>query len=399
MKPNSNFFKLRANYLFTDILNRGKAYQETHPNQRLIKLGIGDVTRPLPKPVIDAMHKAVDELSREETFRGYGLEQGSVFLRRTVIEHDYQARGISLDMDEVFISDGAGSDLGNIGDILAIDNRIAVQDPVYPVYVDTNVMAGRSGEWSNDGWNDIVYLPQTADNGFVPSLPKVRPDVIYLCLPNNPTGTTLTKNQLKQWVDYAIENNSLIIYDSAYEIFIEEADVPHSIYEVEGAKKCAIEIRSFSKTAGFTSVRCGYTVVPKATGLNELWYRRQCTKYNGTSYISQRGAEAVYTKEGRAGILENIAFYKRNANLIRTSMSEMGFDVYGGINAPYIWMRTPNNMSSWEFFDLLLNRCQVLCTPGSGFGKSGEGYIRFSSFGKYEDTQEAMQRIKTKLQF
>lgn len=394
MKPNTNFFKLRANYLFTDILNRGKAYQAAHPDQRLIKLGIGDVTRPLPKAVIDAMHKAVDELSHEETFRGYGLEQGSDFLRRTVIEHDYLARGISLDMDEVFISDGAGSDLGNIGDILATNNRIAVQDPVYPVYVDTNVMAGRSGNWTNGQWSDIVYMPQSAENGFVPDLPTVRPDVIYLCFPNNPTGTTLTKTQLKEWVDYALANECLIIFDSAYEIFIEEADVPHSIYEIEGAKQCAIEIRSFSKTAGFTSVRCGYTVVPKQTGLNELWYRRQCTKYNGTSYISQRGAQAVYTPEGRAGIMDNIAFYKRNANLIRTSMQQMGFEVYGGVNAPYIWMRTPDNMSSWDFFDLLLNRCQVLCTPGSGFGKSGEGYVRFSSFGKYEDTQEAMQRIK-----
>lgn len=397
MQPNTNFQLLRANYLFTEIFNRGKAYQEVHPESKLIKLGIGDVTRPLPKAITEAMHKAVEELAHEDTFRGYGLEQGSEFLRETIIAHDYCARGISLDIDEVFISDGAGSDLGNIGDILARENRIAVQDPVYPVYVDTNVMAGRAGEWRDGGWSDIVYLPQSAENGFVPALPSVRPDVIYLCFPNNPTGTTLTKSQLRQWVDYARENRCLIIFDSAYEVFIEEADVPHSIYEIEGAKEVAVEIRSFSKTAGFTSVRCGYTVVPKATGLNELWYRRQCTKYNGTSYISQRGAEATYSPEGHKGVMENIAYYKRNARLISACMREAGYGVYGGVNSPYIWIRTPHGLSSWDFFDCLLNRCQVLCTPGSGFGKSGEGYVRLSSFGRYEDTIEAMERIKTLL--
>lgn len=395
MKINSNFQKLRSNYLFTEIFNRGKAYQLAHPTERLIKMGIGDVTRPLPQPVINAMHKAVDELSREETFRGYGLEEGSDFLRRAIIQNDYLPLGIDLDIDEVFISDGAGSDLGNTSELFATNNRVAVLDPVYPAYIDTNVMAGRTGQWQDDCWSNIIYLPCTSENGFIPSLPREKADIIYLCFPNNPTGTTLTRTQLQQWVDYALQNESVIIFDSAYEIFIEDNDVPHSIYELRGAKQCAIEVRSYSKTAGFTSVRCGYTIVPKETGLNEMWYRRQCTKYNGTSYISQRGAEAVYTAEGRAGIMENIAYYKRNAQLIRSSLTAMGYEVYGGINAPYIWVRTPDNIDSWEFFDLLMNRCQVLCTPGVGFGKSGQGYVRFSAFGTHADTEEAMKRIRT----
>lgn len=395
MNPNNNFKLLRKNYLFTEIFDRGQAYQQAHPEAKLIKLGIGDVTRPLPQPIIQAMHHAVEELAHEDTFQGYGLEVGSIFLRQTILENDYLARGIQFDIDEIFISDGAGSDLGNMSDILAPNNKVAVQDPVYPAYVDTNVMAGRAGQWLNGQWSELIYIPQTAENNFIPELPDTRPDVIYLCLPNNPTGTTLTKSQLQQWVDYARENQCLIIFDGAYEVFIEEDDVPRSIYELEGAEEVAIEIRSFSKTAGFTAVRCGYTVVPKATGLNEFWNRRQCTKYNGTSYIAQRGAQATYTAEGRAGVMQNIAYYKRNARLIRTSMQQAGYEVYGGINSPYIWIRTPNNMSSWDFFDLMLNQCQVLCTPGSGFGKSGEGYVRLSSFGNYELTQEAMQRIKT----
>lgn len=395
MNPNNNFKLLRKNYLFTEIFDRGQAYQQAHPEAKLIKLGIGDVTRPLPQPIIQAMHHAVEELAHEDTFQGYGLEVGSIFLRQTILENDYLARGIQFDIDEIFISDGAGSDLGNMSDILAPNNKVAVQDPVYPAYVDTNVMAGRAGQWLNGQWSELIYIPQTAENNFIPELPDTRPDVIYLCLPNNPTGTTLTKSQLQQWVDYARENQCLIIFDGAYEVFIEEDDVPRSIYELEGADEVAIEIRSFSKTAGFTAVRCGYTVVPKATGLNEFWNRRQCTKYNGTSYIAQRGAQATYTAEGRAGVMQNIAYYKRNARLIRTSMQQAGYEVYGGINSPYIWIRTPNNMSSWDFFDLMLNQCQVLCTPGSGFGKSGEGYVRLSSFGNYELTQEAMQRIKT----
>ena len=393
MKTNRNFQLLRNNYLFTEIVNRGNAYKQSHPDAHLIKLGVGDVTRPLPRPIVDAMHKAVEELSAADTFRGYGLEQGSNFLRQAVVENDYRPLGIDLGTDEVFISDGAGSDIGNTNELFATDNRIAVLDPVYPAYIDTNVMAGRAGEMVAGRWNKIEYLDCTAENGFVPALPKNKADIIYLCFPNNPTGTTLTREQLKQWVNYAIEHKSIIIYDSAYEIFVEDKDVPHTIYELEGATQCAIEIRSYSKTAGFTSVRCGYTVVPKATGLYEMWLRRQCTKYNGTSYIAQRGAQATYTPEGRKGILENIAYYKQNAKQILISLKQMGYNVYGGVNSPYIWLQTPHNIDSWTFFDLLLNHCEVLCTPGSGFGKSGEGYVRLSAFGSHEDTHEAIRRI------
>ena len=393
MKINGHFSQLRNNYMFVDVMNRGKAYQALHPDKHLIKLGIGDVTRPLPAAVIEAMHNAVSELSQEKTFRGYGLEQGYEFLRRAIVENDYRPLGVDLDIDEVFISDGAGSDLGNLSELFDCDNRVAVLDPVYPAYVDTNVMAGRAGEFIDGSWSRIVYLPCTAENGFVPGLPREKVDIIYLCFPNNPTGTTLTRSQLQPWVDYAIDNHSIIIFDSAYEIFIEDSDVPHSIYELPGAKQVAVEVRSYSKTAGFTGVRCGYTVVPKQTGLQQMWYRRQCTKFNGASYISQRGAEAIYTPEGRAGIMENIAYYKRNAALIRQSLTDSGFEVYGGRNAPYIWLRTPCETDSWAFFDTMLNEYQVLCTPGVGFGSAGQGYVRLSSFGKYEDVVEAMGRL------
>ena len=380
--------------MFTEVMHRGSEYQARHPEQRLIKLGIGDVTRPLPKVVIDAMHRAVEDLAHSDTFHGYGLEQGYAFLRHTIVENDYRPLGIDLDIDEVFISDGAGSDLGNTSELFAKNNRVAVLDPVYPAYVDTNVMAGRAGKFTDGQWSNIVYLPCSAENDFVPELPRVHVDIIYLCFPNNPTGTTLDRRQLQQWVDYAIQNKSIIIFDSAYEIFIEDDDVPHSIYELPGAKQVAIEVRSYSKTAGFTGVRCGYTVVPRETGLQQMWYRRQCTKFNGASYISQRGAEAIYTPEGRAGIMENIAYYKQNAAIIRQSLSQLGFDVYGGKNAPYIWLRTPGGIDSWDFFDMMLNRCQVLCTPGVGFGRSGQGYVRLTSFGLHEDTREAMVRLQ-----
>ncbi len=384
---NTNFQQLKNNYLFTEIVNRGNAYQQAHPNAQLIKLGVGDVTLPLPQVVVDAMHNAVEELAHKETFRGYGLEEGSTFLRKAVIENDYKPLGIDLDMEEVFISDGAGSDLGNTSELFEKQNVVGVLDPVYPAYVDTNIMAGRQ----------IVMLPCTLQNNFVPQLPKQRVDIIYLCYPNNPTGTALTHSQLKTWVDYAIENKSIIIFDSAYEAFIREQDVPHSIYEIDGAKQVAIEIRSYSKTAGFTAVRCGYTIVPKQTGLQRMWYRRQCTKYNGTSYISQRGAQATYTPQGKKQIKENIDYYLLNATNIRQSLKSMGYEVFGGVNSPYIWMRTPDNMPSWDFFDIVLNRCQVLCTPGVGFGNCGQGYVRFSAFGSHEQTQEALQRIKQNL--
>ncbi len=380
--------------MFTEVMHRGSEYQARHPEQRLIKLGIGDVTRPLPKVVIDAMHRAVEDLAHADTFHGYGLEQGYDFLRHAIVDNDYLPLGIDLDIDEVFISDGAGSDLGNTSELFARNNRVAVLDPVYPAYVDTNVMAGRAGRFTDGQWSNIVYLPCSAENDFVPELPREHVDIIYLCFPNNPTGTTLDRQQLQQWVDYAIQNKSIIIFDSAYEIFIEDDDVPHSIYELPGAKQVAIEVRSYSKTAGFTGVRCGYTVVPRETGLQQMWYRRQCTKFNGASYISQRGAEAIYTPEGRAGIMENIAYYKQNAAIIRQSLSQLGFGVYGGKNAPYIWLRTPGGIDSWDFFDMMLNRCQVLCTPGVGFGRSGQGYVRLTSFGLHEDTREAMVRLQ-----
>lgn len=402
---NDNFTLLAESYLFSEVAKRINAYKEAHPEVDIIRMGIGDVTRPLCKAAIEAMHKAVDDQADSSTFHGYGPEQGYAFLREAIVEYDYRARGIDMDADEIFVSDGAKSDTGNIGDILARGNRVAVTDPVYPVYVDTNVMGGRAGVLDTDGcWSDIIYLPVTAENGFVPALPSEVPDMIYLCYPNNPTGTTLTREQLKVWVDYARAHHSLILFDSAYETFIRQDDVPHSIYEIEGAKEVAIEFRSFSKTAGFTGVRCGYTVVPKAlkgadskgemVSLNHLWNRRQCTKFNGASYISQRAAAAIYTPEGKQQTRETVDYYLRNAEVLRQGLLDAGFEVFGGTNAPYVWIKTPDETTSWEFFDILLDRCHVAGTPGSGFGPSGEGYIRLTAFNTYENTVEAIDRIK-----
>lgn len=402
---NDNFTLLAESYLFSEVAKRINAYKEAHPEVDIIRMGIGDVTRPLCKVAIEAMHKAVDDQADSTTFHGYGPEQGYAFLREAIVEHDYRARGIDMDADEIFVSDGAKSDTGNIGDILARGNRVAVTDPVYPVYVDTNVMGGRAGVLDTDGcWSNIIYLPVTAENGFVPALPSEVPDMIYLCYPNNPTGTTLTREQLKVWVDYARAHHSLILFDSAYETFIRQDDVPHSIYEIEGAKEVAIEFRSFSKTAGFTGVRCGYTVVPKAlkgadskgemVSLNHLWNRRQCTKFNGASYISQRAAAAIYTPEGKQQTRETVDYYLRNAEVLRQGLLDAGFEVFGGTNAPYVWIKTPDETTSWEFFDILLDRCHVAGTPGSGFGPSGEGYIRLTAFNTYENTVEAIDRIK-----
>lgn len=402
---NDNFTLLAESYLFSEVAKRINTYKEAHPEVDIIRMGIGDVTRPLCKAAIDAMHKAVDDQADSSTFHGYGPEQGYAFLREAIVEHDYRARGIDMDADEIFVSDGAKSDTGNIGDILARGNRVAVTDPVYPVYVDTNVMGGRAGVLDTDGcWSNIIYLPVTAENGFVPALPSEVPDMIYLCYPNNPTGTTLTREQLKVWVDYARAHHSLILFDSAYETFIRQDDVPHSIYEIEGAKEVAIEFRSFSKTAGFTGVRCGYTVVPKAlkgadskgemVSLNHLWNRRQCTKFNGASYISQRAAAAIYTPEGKQQTRKTVDYYLRNAEVLRQGLLDAGFEVFGGTNAPYVWIKTPDETTSWEFFDILLDRCHVAGTPGSGFGPSGEGYIRLTAFNTYENTVEAIDRIK-----
>ena len=404
---NESFLKLPGSYLFSDIAKKVNMFKVTHPDALLIRLGIGDVTRPLPPACIKAMHKAVDEMAKAETFRGYGPEQGYDFLINAIIQNDFEARGVSLDPSEVFVSDGAKSDTGNIGDILHRDNSIAVTDPVYPVYVDSNVMSGRAGELQESGyWNNITYLPCTAENDFQPELPNHRVDVIYLCCPNNPTGTTLTKRQLKKWVDYALANDSIIMFDAAYEAFIREDKIPHSIYEIEGAKKCAIEFRSFSKTAGFTGVRCGYTVVPKEVtattidgtkvSLNALWNRRQCTKFNGTSYITQRAAEAVYTEEGKKQIIDTIDYYLENARIMREGLSEAGLKVFGGVNSPYLWLKTPDGVGSWKFFDELLNRVHIVGTPGAGFGPSGEGYLRLTAFGERDNCIEAMKRIREK---
>ncbi len=400
---NENFLKLPGSYLFSDIAKKVKAYQESHPDKRLIRLGIGDVTRPLPQASIEAMHRAVDEMANKSTFHGYGPEQGYDFLIDTIIKNDFEPRGIELSSSEVFISDGAKSDTGNIGDILGLDNKVAVTDPVYPVYVDSNVMGGRAGQLNGKQWSDITYMPCTAENNFIPSIPSNRIDVIYLCYPNNPTGTTLTKAELKKWVDYALSHDALILFDAAYEAYIREDDIPHSIFEIEGAKRCAIEFRSFSKTAGFTGVRCGYTVIPKevtattATGervaLNALWNRRQCTKFNGTSYITQRGAEAIYSKEGKQQVRETIDYYMENARIMREGLTAAGIQVFGGKNAPYLWVKTPEGFTSWQFFDHLLNEANIVSTPGVGFGPSGEGYLRLTAFGQREDCIEAIQRI------
>jgi LL-diaminopimelate aminotransferase len=402
---NENYLKLQGRYLFSEIARRVSEYRSAHPEAKLIPMGIGDVTKPLVPAVIEAMHQAVDEMASATTFRGYGPEQGYRFLTEKIVATDFEPRGVHLEPDEVFVSDGCKSDMGNIGGILAVDNKIAVTDPVYPVYVDTNVMDGRSGELSASGnWSNIVYLPCTAENHFIPAFPEQPVDIIYLCTPNNPTGTTLTKSQLKAWVDYALENGSLILFDAAYEAFITEEDVPHSIYEIEGAKKCAIEFRSFSKTAGFTGLRCGYTVVPKevmaktasgeVTALNPLWNRRQTTKFNGVSYVTQKAAEAVYSPEGMAQCKENIAGYLQNASIIRRCLLDLGWEVFGGVNAPYIWFKTPKGLDSWTFFDRLLTEANVIGTPGVGFGPSGEGYLRLTAFGTREATLEAMERIR-----
>lgn len=400
---NENFLKLPGSYLFSDIAKKVKAYQESHPDKRLIRLGIGDVTRPLPQASIEAMHRAVDEMANKSTFHGYGPEQGYDFLIDTIIKNDFEPRGIELSSSEVFISDGAKSDTGNIGDILGLDNKVAVTDPVYPVYMDSNVMGGRAGQLNGKQWSDITYMPCTAENNFIPSIPSNRIDVIYLCYPNNPTGTTLTKAELKKWVDYALSHDALILFDAAYEAYIREDDIPHSIFEIEGAKRCAIEFRSFSKTAGFTGVRCGYTLIPKevtattATGervaLNALWNRRQCTKFNGTSYITQRGAEAIYSKEGKQQVRETIDYYMENARIMREGLTAAGIQVFGGKNAPYLWVKTPEGFTSWQFFDHLLNEANIVSTPGVGFGPSGEGYLRLTAFGQREDCIEAIQRI------
>lgn len=407
MQINENFLRLPGNYLFADIAEKVKNYKAANPDAKLIRLGIGDVTRPLPKASIEAMHRAVDELADASTFRGYGPEQGYAFLREAIIREDYASRGICLHPNEVFVSDGAKSDCGNIVDILG-SNVIGMTDPIYPVYVDSNAMAGRAGTVDSQGlWSDITYFPCNADNGFVPEIPRKHVDVIYLCFPNNPTGTTLTHYQLKKWVDYALANDALILFDAAYEAFITEDNVPHSIFEIKGAKHCAIEFRSFSKTAGFTGVRCGYTVIPdlltvktstgKTVQLNQLWNRRQCTKFNGTSYVTQCGAEAIYTPEGKSQVRETIDYYLNNAKTMRKGLTKAGLTVYGGVNSPYLWVRTPNGMTSWEFFDHLLRDVNIVSTPGSGFGPSGEGYLRLTAFGTHEDCTEAMERISKSL--
>ena len=400
-KINENYLKLRGSYLFSTIAKKVAAYQEVHPDKELIRLGIGDVTLPLAPAVIDSLHKAVDEMASAETFHGYAPDLGYEFLRKAIADNDYKARGVEIALDEIFVSDGAKSDSGNIGDIFSQDNKIAVCDPVYPVYVDTNVMAGRTGTFLEDEekWSNVIYMPCTAENNFVPELPKETPDIIYLCYPNNPTGSTITKAQLQEWVDYANKVKAVIIYDAAYEAYISEEDVPHTIYECEGAKTCAIELRSFSKNAGFTGTRLGFTVIPKELKqgdvmLNSLWARRHGTKFNGAPYIIQRAGEAVYSEAGKKQTAEQVAYYMNNAKTIREGLSEAGYKVSGGVNAPYVWLQVPEGMTSWEFFDYLLENANVVGTPGSGFGPSGEGYFRLTGFGTYENTVKAIERIK-----
>ena len=386
MKINDHYMNLASNYLFADIAKKVQAFKAENPEADVISLGIGDVTQPLCPAVVEALHKAADEMGQSATFRGYGPERGYDFLRNAIVEHDYRSRGIDIDADEVFVSDGAKSDTGNFQELLGEDCVVAVTDPVYPVYVDSNVMAGRK----------IVKQPCTAENGFVPELPKEHVDVIYLCYPNNPTGTTLSYKELYRWVEYALQNNALILYDAAYEAYIRHDNVPHSIYEIDGAMECAVEFHSYSKTAGFTGIRCGYTVVPKTlpVPLNQLWSRRQCTKFNGTSYISQRAAEAIYTPEGQQQIRATIGYYMKNASSMKEALRAIGIQVYGGDDAPYLWVRTPYGLSSWQFFERLLTEAHVVCTPGVGFGPSGEGFVRLTAFGQSERTKEALERIK-----
>lgn len=402
---NENFLKLKAGYLFPEIARRVREYSESKPDAKIIKMGIGDVTEPLPAATLEAMHKAVDEMGNRETFRGYGPEQGYDFLRDAIVRHDYQARQCDVSADEVFVSDGSKCDTGNILDIFGSGNTIAITDPVYPVYVDTNVMAGNTGDANEQGrYGGIVYLSLTAENGFTPSPPDQHVDLIYLCYPNNPTGTVASRETLQQWVDYARAEKAIILYDSAYEGFITDPDIPHSIYEIPGARECAIEFRSFSKTAGFTGTRCAYIVVPKTlmgrtqsgeeVAVHKLWSRRHSTKFNGVSYIVQRGAEAAYSDAGKAQIAELVSFYLTNATLLREGLTSIGIEVYGGINAPYVWLKTPAGMTSWDYFDQLLQKSDIVGTPGSGFGAAGEGYFRLSAFNSRENTEEAIRRLK-----
>lgn len=397
---NHDYLDLQGSYLFSTIAKKLAAYQTENPEAKIIRMGIGDVTQPLVPAVVEALHKAVDEQTSMETFHGYAPDLGYAFLREKIVAHDYEARGAHVALDEVFISDGAKGDVANIQEIFGRDNKVAVGDPVYPVYVDSNVMSGRTGTYNaeTETWSDLTYLSATSENNFTPSLPTTHVDLIYMCYPNNPTGTTLTKDALQEWVDYANKENAVIIYDSAYEAFITEEDIPHSIYEIKGSRTCAIEIRSFSKTAGFTGLRLGYTVVPKelvreGIALRDLWARRHGTKFNGAPYIVSRAGEAVYSEEGKKQIKEQIAYYLRNAKTIREYLIEAGYEVFGGVNAPYVWAKTPKGMTSWAFFDFLLEGKNIVVTPGSGFGPSGEGYVRFSAFGDYASVQEAMQRI------
>lgn len=404
VKVNKNFLRLQQNYLFSTIAKKVKQYQEEHPDKNIIKLGIGDVTLPIPVTITEAIKRATDEMKNKGTFRGYGPEQGYDFLREKIIKYDYQQRNIDIDLDEVFVSDGAKCDTGNIVDLFDKNCIVAITDPVYPVYLDTNVIAGKSGEYDEDRgtYDRIVYMKSTEENNFEVSPEDLSRDVdlIYLCSPNNPTGTVLRKETLIKWVEYAKKHHSVILYDGAYEAYIQEKNVPHSIYEIEGAKEVAIEFRSFSKTAGFTGLRCSYTIIPKelkveGVSLNELWNRRQCTKFNGVPYIIQRAAEAVYSKEGTKKIKQNITYYRQNAKIIKEGLDKIGINSYGGENSPYIWMKVPNNMKSWDFFDILLEQANVVGTPGVGFGPSGEGYFRLTAFGDRENTIEAIKRIQS----
>ncbi|WP_124067594.1 LL-diaminopimelate aminotransferase [Clostridium sp. E02] len=401
VKINENYIKLPGSYLFSTIAEKVNAYTKENPEKKIIRLGIGDVTQPIAPAIIESLHEAVGEMGEAETFHGYAPDLGYPFLRETIANEDYRKRGCEISADEIFVSDGAKSDCGNIQEIFDVNSRIAVCDPVYPVYVDTNVMAGRTGDYDEETgkWSNVIYMPCTAQNKFVPDLPKETPDLIYLCVPNNPTGTTLNREQLKVWVDYANDKGAVILYDAAYEAYISNDDVPHSIYEIKGANTCAIEFRSFSKSAGFTGMRLGFTVIPRTlirggVSLHSLWARRHGTKFNGAPYIVQKAACAVYSPKGKAQLKEQVAYYMRNASVIYDGLKEVGFDVYGGVNAPYIWLKVPEGMTSWDFFDRLLLEAGVVGTPGSGFGPSGEGYFRLTAFGTYENTNEAIERIK-----
>ena len=401
---NENFLKLQKNYLFADIAKKVSAFKESHPQANVISLGIGDVTLPLAPAVIEAMHKAVDDMSTKETFHGYGPEEGYLWLREAIAKNDYLARGIQIEPTEVFVNDGAKSDTGNISELIRWDNSMAVTDPIYPVYIDSNVMIGRAGVYEDGHWSNVTYMPCNEANQFVPQIPDHRVDMIYLCYPNNPTGMVISKEELAKWVDYAIKNDSIILYDAAYEAYIQDNDIPHSIYEIPNAKKVAIEFHSYSKTAGFTGIRCGYTIIPKeltattkdgkCVEVAQFWDRRQCTKFNGTSYISQRAAEAIYTPVSYTHLRATIDYYMENARILRKSLTELGLTVYGGENAPYLWVKTPADSPSWKFFEEMLNGAQVVCTPGVGFGLAGEGFIRITSFGDRNDCIEAMARIK-----